>query len=239
MSMQRYVSDELTHFVGRSFRHEYNAHERQFDLLVRILRSGTLGKNVDGRVAFQPDQLFSGNEAYRSNVVCFSDIPVPDLGIHMGKFSRFGLAFRKGFLIKRGANPVYYVARNSLVTSPEGQAKTLAALFDEKHDQLWAFYDAYKRLHPAPPEGETTQDAPPDITPLFVFLVYQFFSFVKFYEEGLPPDDEKNYYMEREWRVFGNLSFGLGDVRRVIFPERFSHSFREQVPDYYGEITFS
>ena len=72
-----------------------------------------------------------------------------------------------------------------------------------------------------------------------MFLIYHFFSFVKFYEEGLPPADEKNYYMEREWRVFGNLSFEIGDVRRVVFPERFSRSFREQVPDYYGEITFS
>ncbi|BEQ14254.1 abortive infection system antitoxin AbiGi family protein [Desulfoferula mesophila] len=239
MSMQRYVSDELTHFVGRSFRHEYNAHEQQFELLVRILRSGTLGKNVDGRVAFQPDMPFSGNEAYRSNVVCFSDIPVPDLGIHMGKFSRFGLSFRKKFLIERGANPVYYVARNSLITAPEGRAKTLAALFDEKHDQLWAFYDAYKSGQAAPPEGEARPGEPPDLTDLFNFLVYHFFSFVKFYEEGLPPADEKNYYMEREWRVFGNLGFEIGDVRRVIFPERFARSFRERVPDYYGEITFS
>jgi len=238
VSLQRYVSDELTHFVGRSFRHEYNAHERQFALLVEILRSGRLGKHVDSRVRFQADQTFSDNESYRSNVVCFSDIPVPDLGIHMGKFSRFGLAFPKAFLIQRGANPVYYVARNALIQTPEGQ-KTLAEFFDEKHDELWAFYDAYKQRRPQAEQHPEQFREKQEITDLFHFLVYHFFSFVKFFQEGLPPDDDKNYYMEREWRVFGNLDFTLDDVRRVIFPRRFARSFREQVPDFYGEITFS
>ncbi|MCB2227635.1 MAG: hypothetical protein KQH53_13235 [Desulfarculaceae bacterium] len=239
MSLQRYVSNELTHFVGRSFRHEYDAHERQFALLVEILRSGRLGKNVDGGVRFQADQTFSDNESYRSNVVCFSDIPVPDLGIHMGKFSRFGLAFPKAFLIARGANPVYYVARNARITPPDGKERTLAEYFDEKHDELWAFYDAYKLHRPNADQDETQARETKEITDLFGFLVYHFFSFVKFFQEGLPPDDDKNYYMEREWRVFGNLDFTLDDVRRVIFPRRFARSFREQVPDFFGEITFS
>ena len=239
MSVQRYVSNELTHFVGRSHRHEYDAHEKQFALLVEILRSGRLGKNVDSRVRFQAGERFSGNEFYRSNVVCFSDIPVPDLGIHMGKFSRFGLAFPKTFLIQRGANPVYYVARNSVIQSPGGRNKTLAEYFDEKHDELWAFYEAHKKRCPPDRRSPGPEPDSREIDDLFGFLIYHFFSFVKFYQEGLPPDDEKNYYMEREWRVFGNLDFSLTDVRRVIFPQRFASSFREQVPDYYGEITFS
>ena len=226
MSLQRYISDELTHFVGRSFRHEYNAHERQFELLVQILRSGRLGKNVDGRVRFQADQVFSGNESYRANVVCFSDIPVPDLGIHMGKFSRFGLAFPKAFLIGRGANPVYYVARNAIMIIPRrARKRPWPSSFDENHDRLWAFYDAYKQGRPDPETDSRQEREKQEITDLFGFLVYHFFSFVKFFQEGLPPDDDKNYYMEREWRVFGNLDFTLNDVRRVIFPQRFARSF--------------
>ena len=62
-------------------------------------------------------------------MVCFSDIPVPDLGIHMGKFSRFGLAFNKSLLIKRGANPVFYVAGNSLIKDGEHE-ESRAELFD-------------------------------------------------------------------------------------------------------------
>lgn len=239
MSMQRYVSDELTHFVGRSFRSQYNAHERQFELLVRILKSGRLGKNLDASVDFRQDKSFSHNEYYRSNVVCFSDIPVPDLGIHMGKFSCFGLAFHKLFLIGNGANPVYYVARNSRIQTLGGGMESQGQFFEEKHQKLWAFYHEFVKENPRDGGGDELGKPGVQVKEMFEFLVYHFFSFVKFYDEGLPPDDDRNYYMEREWRVFGNLDFGLEDVRRVIFPKRFARSFREQVPDYYGEITFS
>jgi ribosomal protein L24E len=49
-------------------------------------------------------------------MVCFCDIPIGDLGIHIKKYGQFGLAFKKSFLIERGANPVLYVERNSAVT---------------------------------------------------------------------------------------------------------------------------
>ncbi len=71
------------------------------------------------------------------------------------------------------------------------------------------------------------------------FLVRRLFAYVKFYDEGLSADDDRNYYMEREWRVHGVLAFTLADVRRVVFPERFAKSFRADLPEYYGEITFS
>jgi hypothetical protein len=48
-------------------------------------------------------------------VVCFCDIPLPDLPLHMTKYSRFGIAFRREFLISFGANPVFYVANNATV----------------------------------------------------------------------------------------------------------------------------
>jgi SAM-dependent methyltransferase len=78
-----------------------------------------------------------------------------------------------------------------------------------------------------------------EIRELWISLVYNFFSLVKFYREGLAADDPENYYMEREWRVFGSLEFSLSDVRRVIFPAQYAKRFRQDLPDYYGEITFS
>ena len=71
MSVQRYVSDELTHFVGRSFRHEYNAHEKQYHLLVDILKSGVLGKKEQTGFTHRPEASFSDNAYYRADVVCF------------------------------------------------------------------------------------------------------------------------------------------------------------------------
>ena len=225
MTVQRYVSDELTHFVGRSFRHEYNAHEKQYRLLVDILKGGVLGKKARAGFTHRPEASFSGNAYYRAEMVCFSDIPVPDLGIHMGKFSRFGLAFNKSLLIQRGANPVFYVARNSLI-SDQGRQVSRAELFDTFHQRIWRFF------------SEDAEEGCAD-RELMDFLARQVFGYVKFYDDGLASDDDKNFYMEREWRVSGSLEFTLGEVRRVIFPERFARSFREDVPEYFGEITFS
>jgi hypothetical protein len=45
--------------------------------------------------------------------------------------------------------------------------------------------------------------------------------------------------MEREWRILGRLEFSLGDVSRVIFPQEFASRFREELPDYIGQVTFS
>src|SRR5215208_1282488 len=100
MSTQRYVSPELTHFVGKG-----RAEDEQYAMLVKdILKSGTLVSGSRPR---------DDTEAWDAQVVCFCDIPVTDLEIHMKKYSRFGLSFIKRFLVDKGANPMLYVANNS------------------------------------------------------------------------------------------------------------------------------
>ena len=121
MPTQRYVSPELTHFVGRRL-----SEDQQYSLLGNdILKAGWLmHPPIDGR---QPNEVLRGSplvggsrtpdvdntEAAYSQVICFCDIPVTDLEIHMTKYSRFGLSFLKPFLVDKGANPVLYVASNS------------------------------------------------------------------------------------------------------------------------------
>jgi abortive phage resistance protein AbiGi (putative antitoxin) len=79
---------------------------------------------IEGR---QPNEVLSGSplvggnrtpdlddtEAAYWQGICFCDIPVTDLEIHMKKYSRVGLSFLKPFLVSKGANPVLYVANNS------------------------------------------------------------------------------------------------------------------------------
>lgn len=132
MSRQRYVSDELTHFVGRKYLEEIadrdEREQKQYDLLAEILGTGTLfglgGWIGDPEmrpkgtswVRWDPDVGLA--EMFSSTVVCFWDIPVGDLGIHMEKYSRFGLAFGRGFLLRAGTNPVFYLAYDSDADSP-------------------------------------------------------------------------------------------------------------------------
>jgi abortive phage resistance protein AbiGi (putative antitoxin) len=108
---QRYVSSELSHFVGKGM-----PVEEQYQLLVqKILKTGWLtyaphDPTLPRTANLDLSRPISTDDAIKSQVVCFCDIPEAELAIHVGKYSKFGLAFRKEFLIERGACPVFYVA---------------------------------------------------------------------------------------------------------------------------------
>src|SRR5215471_1936819 len=111
-SMQRYVSEELSHFVGSKGK----TNEEQYDILVnKILKSGWLtypphDPTKPRGVSFDLSKPISTDELIKYQTVCFCDIPEPDLALHVNKYGKFGLAFAKQFLIEKGACPVFYVA---------------------------------------------------------------------------------------------------------------------------------
>jgi hypothetical protein len=147
--MQNYISEELTHFVGRSLPSD----EERLNLLIAILRNGELldpryktkrdhpifhfdvEDKQDGiqRHNYMPEPYFEvrengpvgANEFVAPEMVCFCDIPVDQLAIHTKKYSSFGLAFSKPFGTGQGANPVYYVAKSAAaplrLISPDGR----------------------------------------------------------------------------------------------------------------------
>lgn len=118
--LQRYVSRELTHFVAKDLRNEP---DRQYEILVKILKEGLLrprspdppGQAGESSIRFADPEVLSNNpnEMINPRVVCFCDIPVADMHIHMMKYGKFGLSFLKSFLVKKGANPLFYVAQNA------------------------------------------------------------------------------------------------------------------------------
>ncbi len=224
---QRYISNELTHFVGRRLSTE----DKQFALLVRILKTGRLlatglerEENEDvGALRFRPGRRFSENEMYEPSMVCFCDIPVTDLGIHISKYSHFGLALRKHFLIAKGVAPVFYIPRGSRV-----QGRTRAMIMD-------ALSGTLKRI-------AGTEDERAAITgewdKLLDTLEWHLFPFFKFFDETTAEEHPDNFYMEREWRRLGNVFFQLADVTRVIIPESYAARFRKSIPRYVGQLTF-
>ncbi len=128
-----YVSDHLTHFVGRS----KPSDEERFALLIQIFRSGVLldpshvgqrypvftvmrrnsetgeENNLEylSRPSIRHDlkAKLTDHKLIEPEIVCFCDIPFADLKIHCSKYGRFGLAFEKSFLIDQGAAAVSYV----------------------------------------------------------------------------------------------------------------------------------
>lgn len=133
----RYVSSELTHFVGRSL----GTDSERFHLLSRIIEGRAL---IDPRHKDRSDCIFMGglrnldtgeviegveyssvpnvrhdmkarlsdNQLVQFEMVCFCDIPLEAMQIHCSKYGRFGLAFSKHFLIRQGACPVMYVPKS-------------------------------------------------------------------------------------------------------------------------------
>jgi hypothetical protein len=165
----------------------------------------------------------------------------------MRKYSRFGVAFLKSFLVAKGANPVFYVARDAVVPGitfvPTGsgsieprQDVTRAELLDCIHKEAMTLttqnYDLMS------PSGN------PDLQKLLYRaenlrqLLYQVvLAFVKPFDSTEPEESKNNYYMEREWRVYGDVLFQLADVRQIFLPPSYSDSFRKDFPALGSAIT--
>lgn len=121
--IMEYVSDVLSHFVGRSLAKD----DERFELLVSIIKEGKLLGNpnrdkTDYRVLMlSPD--YDGNrlgELYdMCSCVCFCDIPKDALRIHVGKYGKFGLGFSKEYLSSKGVRPVQYIPKNARITTPD------------------------------------------------------------------------------------------------------------------------
>lgn len=156
---QQYVSNELTHFVGKELKPE-----EQYALLVKILTEGQLrspGYPIDGPphkidVWFRYRDLptIDPNMMVNPKMVCFCDIPVRDLRIHMTKYGEFGLSFLKTFLIAEGANPVFYLSQDSVASLSDGditQSDLFRALCD-KYALLIEHLDTTAQQHRPTPK---------------------------------------------------------------------------------------
>jgi hypothetical protein len=235
MPAQRYVSPELTHFVGKRLSED----QQRYSLLVNdILKKGWLMHPHFDR---QPKEGLSGiplvagthtpdvddTEAAYWEGICFCDIPVTDLEIHMNKYSRFGLSFLKPFLQDKGANPVLYVAKNS-------QALAFGLPGSQSGYDVWPRDKVFKGNIQ---QFEDYRGMLPDTQRYFLDSLV--FAFIKYFDDSTSDEVEANVYMEREWRILGDVNFALADVHRVFMPDRYAERFRADLPDYKGQLTFS
>ncbi len=238
MKHQRYVSDELTHFVGRNLK----TNRKQFDLMCKILKEGLLSYppnfpsfgNSNVRTTFGKDITASSNKMINPDMVCFCDIPIEDMSIHIKKYSPFGFSFSKEFILKKGGAPVFYIPKNAIspITDPLGKGhQTFSDIFDNRikdHSTIETFIQ---------------QNGNININPVFLeydrFLFFHFWGYLKFFDENLDDRDNNNFYLEREWRIINALSFSIDDVVRVFLKKEMVHKFKTIFPDFCGEITFT
>ncbi len=246
--------------MGRSLEGE----EKQFDLLLKILRSGELRvpRNPDGS-AKPPVQTamgvgwFSERKVHQVAAVCFCDIPEADLPLHIKKYSRFGLAFRKPFLLNRGATPVFYIANDAIIEyrpqvdwasqmmapgeyTREFFLNSLISAFYSKRLEL--FLLLVKQYQESTP---SEQKLDPKVTALLTDVEilmrgidHEFLSYCVPFRASQLEDHPENFYMEREWRTLSDVRFDLDDVCRVILPNNFAKPFKAGMPDYSGQLSF-
>ena len=99
----------------------------------------------------------------------------------------------------------------------------------EYYDKMLAIY--HELMH------KLLREMRPDLMQLMHFFNFHVFSLMKFFDQSLPHEHRDNFYMEREWRLIGNLQFRLDDVYRVILPTSFAKKFRADLPEYCGQLT--
>jgi hypothetical protein len=253
---QRYVSGELTHFAGR----HSQALEDQYQILLQIVRSGQLRRDpnyapgtspVSGRTQFGPRAHFSRRRTFDFPGVCFCDIPLADLEIHVHKYSCFGIAFPRDFLVQRGASPVFYIANDSRIEPAacealgvEKQPCRRSDLFDLLVSE---FIGIQSRLalsaRSVPPEScsgsvKDLKEAATQMAELQTYLTEYVFSYCVPFEAALDDAHHDHYYMEREWRILGDLVFDIADVERLIVPRQFGKRLRGDVPKFNGQLHF-
>lgn len=244
-ALQRYVSADLTHFVGSSVKTQ----RKRYLLLKRILKAGVLkahpkSAGLNGDVHFlrkDTDLALSTNEACVGSVVCFCDIPLGDLRLHMQKYSEFGLALSKKFLADLGASPVIYVplhGRPALLPY-EGYGRRRVASQAVAFDHFWKLFNRIERAVPDLGRDPRFTETSEDLHRMIEFLEIHIISNLKFFDHRLHELERHNFYMEREWRVSRNVEFTLNDVRRIIIPSKHARELRRDFPKFDGEIIFA
>ena len=231
---QRYISNELTHLVGRRLK----SYEEQYDILIEILKESCITypphekKDRNARCLItQYRDDFTKNEMYVPDMVCFCDIPVCDLSIHINKYSPFGLSFDKEFIARKGGGPVYYIPKTADPAWPVGH--------DSEEDRGHVFDQKIKECYHLLDDLICAKNEWSDIArSVQSFLGSSIFAYTKCFDHTLKDRHNDNYYFEREWRILGNLRFNIRDVRRIVIPENYAVQFRKDFPDYCGQLTF-
>jgi len=238
--MDRYFSDELFHFVGRS---RPGDHEHNYRVLKKILSEGCIahkgpeaGSNSGwGVTSVRVDwsKTLVSQELIDPTIICVCDIPLEHLGMHLEKYSPFGLSLSKQLLIKHGARPVFYVPLStSDKGSPFGQQMLLNV------DQAYRGFHEHvvrrterprSRIHVIGSRPKSAKDA---IAAVDAILAKDFLAFIKPFDSALGPDHQDNYYAEREWRKYGNQLFKPQDVRHIVVGHGYRRRFRREMPAF-------
>lgn len=262
----KYISDNLSHFVGRSLKSD----DERYELLIKIITEERLLANIN-----KPDNpgVSSRNdyscekvgEVYeRIDCVCFCDIPDEALEIHIKKYGYFGVGFNRSFVSSHGAHPVMYIPQNHnikeiLKTDTIKHPNKYFSEIARVNHNLLAFLMFLNMGIPFSNLLQLLQNNPLIVRNLSLIdektlteisegrahqLLFaqlasmnKLLAFVKIFDDSLDECESENYYMEREWRLIGNLNFVTSDIKKVYLPsDEYRKRFVNDVPNFKGDF---
>lgn len=229
---QQYTSNILYHFVGSR---DPNDHEANFEVLCKVLQSMRIGNHqVPCQIVIDYERRMEKGELLVQSVVCFCDIPLTQLPhIHAKKYGRFGVGVDKANFARNGGRPVIYVPFDRQAGA--GFNNYFGRELLNAHQGLSNFLlkDApsvrSRNLGSAPSSAEAAADLANSL------LAREVLAFLKYYDPTLADDHIENYYMEREWRKYGNFELHLA-LRQVLVPPGYGSKLRERFPRLETEL---
>jgi hypothetical protein len=234
-----YTSDELFHFVGHASPTDDN---ENFGKLRNILDSNCISHSPHdaswGKISHETrwDNRLETEQLIVPSVTCYADIPFEALSTHTSKYGKFGVALPRWLLIKYGARPVTYIPMRSddwqsiygrsLLRDIEAAVKSFKEQVVENQQQI----EPRSRTLDKP---RTPEEA---IAAIHTILLKDFLAFIKPFNSELPNDHPSNYYMEREWRKYGNMKFEADQVSRILVAKGYKEQTIEKYPVYEDRV---
>jgi hypothetical protein len=181
MKSRKYINNVLVHWTGRDKTDEDAMHTLTSICNEKILRLSYCPKYVHQE--YKP----------KSEMVCFTDIPLRFAKEHCAKFGKFGIGFNKQKMIDYGANPALYTT--------------------VKHfDRIKKLADLLARIEDLEKDREWKQDIEPySFTEDETIAFQEVTDFLQ--EYSYKNNDFSDYvtYYQREWRLtFRSLTFADG-----------------------------
>lgn len=240
---QGYISEYLFHFIGKGILKQ----EDQYKLLKKIIEEGWLSFYPhDRNLSFGVTEINSMvtrklEEMFNPNCVCFADIPLKELSFHSSKYGKFGIGFTRDFLVSKGANPVFYIEKNSVMyKNQSGQNDPIKLTKEEYYQEycsktIWYFLMRYLNCQEGKATSEDLTIELSDTWEILKFLI-NIFSHLKPWNDRLSENDPDNFYYEREWRTLNNVNFALSDIKVICLPIKYIDQFKRDFPSYQGRI---
>jgi len=189
MIKQEYISNELTHFVGRK---EPNQ-DQQYSLFSKILREGLLShpphmRSVSGGIMAPANGKLSDNNLFIPQAICFCDIPYSNIKIHIDKYSQFGISFSKDFIIENGGSPVFYIPKDCKLKLSGAKSSVEKVKISDYFNEI---IEKYKLNHFG---AQNLMLPSPDNMDIFRFFASRLLGYIIFFDHNLPDDHPENYY---------------------------------------------